>query len=64
LVDRLNLKPGLWAELERHMLRNDPATHEKWKTVFFGKSEYYENLKVKITSICKELKLESKFCFQ
>jgi len=63
LIDKLNLKPGLWPILDNFVLKNLPQLHEKWKDILLGKNEYYKNLKVQIGSICKELELECKFCF-
>lgn len=62
-VDKLNLKPGLWTNLERFLQKDFPQLHEKWKTVLLGKNDYYAKLKAQISSICKELELECKFCF-
>jgi len=62
-VDKLNLKPGLWASLEKFLLKDFPQIHEKWKTILLGKNDYYAKLKAQIGSMCKELELECKFCF-
>jgi len=62
-VDKLNLKPGLWTNIERCLLKDFPQLHEKWRDILIGKSDYYGKLKVQIGSICKELQLECKFCF-
>jgi len=62
-VDKLNLKPGLWLNLEGHLLKDLPQLYEKWKDILVGKNDYYKNLKAQIGSICKELELECKFCF-
>lgn len=62
-VDKLNLKPGLWVNLERFLQKDFPQLQEKWKDILHGQSDYYKNLKVKIDSICRELKLECRFCF-
>jgi len=63
LVDKLNLKPGLWVNLERFLQQDFPELYEKWKDILLGKNDYYEKLTAQIDSICKELKLECKFCF-
>jgi DNA repair photolyase len=62
-VDKLNLKAGLWANLERFLQKDFPQLHEKWKDILLGKNDYYGKLKVQINNICKELELECKFCF-
>jgi len=62
-VDKLNLKPGLWTNLEKFLLKDFPQLQEKWKAILLGKNNYYGKLKVQIGNICKELELECKFCF-
>jgi len=62
-VDKLNLKPGLWINLEKFLLKDFPKLREKWKHILLGKSDYYKNLKGQIDGLCRELKLECKFCF-
>jgi len=62
-VDKLNLKPGLWVNLERFLKKDFPQLHRQWKDILLGKSDYYKNLKVQIDGLCRELKLECKFCF-
>ncbi len=63
LVDRLNLKPGLWVNLERLLAQDSPQLHEKWKDAVLNKNTYYSELKAQIGSLCKELQIECKFCF-
>lgn len=62
-VDKLNLKPDLWTNLEKFLQKDFPQLHEKWKDIRLGKNDYYGKLKVQIGGICKELELECKFCF-
>jgi len=62
-VDKLNLKPGLWVNLERFLQKDFPQLHGKWKDILLGRNDYYKKLKVQIGSICEELELECKFCF-
>jgi len=62
-VDKLNLKPGLWANLERFVQKDFPELHKEWKNILLGKNDYYGKLKTQIDITCKKLKLECKFCF-
>ncbi len=61
-IDKLNLKPGIWEKIEK-VLENYPGLKEKWKKIFFGRSDYYKILKEKIEKICKEKKLNYIFCY-
>jgi DNA repair photolyase len=62
-VDKLNLKPNLWSSLEDSLKENFTQIHKLWSDVLIGRSDYYQNLKVKIDLICKKLALESRFCY-
>ena len=62
-ADKLNLKPGLWITLKGFLQKDFPQFYEKWKDILLGKNDYYKNLKVRIDVLCKELRLECKFCF-
>lgn len=37
LIDKLNLKPGLWPILDNFVLKNRPQLHEKWRNTLFSK---------------------------
>jgi len=62
-ADKLNLKPGLWVNLGRFLQKDFPQLHTKWRDILLGQGDYNEIMKVKIGDICRELKLECKFCF-
>jgi len=62
-VDKLNLKPGVWEKCEKVLREKYPEILGKWREVFFGKSNYYKELKEKIEGICKEKKLSCTFCY-
>jgi DNA repair photolyase len=62
-VDKLNMKPGLWPILDKFLDKDLPDLHNKWENIFLQKSNYYEELKTKISEICKQLNLECRFCY-
>ncbi len=62
-IDRLNLKPGLWIKIERFLQSNFPHLHKDWQDILLGRSDYYQNFKMKADNVCKELRLECRFCF-
>ncbi|MCS7105980.1 MAG: radical SAM protein [Candidatus Aenigmarchaeota archaeon] len=62
-VDKLNLKPGIWEKCEKVLKENYPELLEKWQEIFFGKSEYYQNLKDKIRAIANKNNLKVIFCY-
>jgi DNA repair photolyase len=63
LIDKLNLKSGLWTSLENYLTKQSPQLKENWKNTLLDKNEYYQNLKTQIDDICKALELECKFCY-
>ncbi|MGQ9543113.1 MAG: radical SAM protein [Candidatus Bathyarchaeia archaeon] len=62
-VDRLNLKPGLWIKLERHLKDSAPHLHEEWSRILHGGTDYYNSVKVRISKTARELGLKCIFCF-
>jgi DNA repair photolyase len=62
-VDKLNLKPGLWPTLIDFIQKEHPNMQDTWKNTLLGKTNYYEELKPKISEVCKQLNLECKFCY-
>ena len=62
MIDRLNIKPGVWPKLEKVLIEKYSELVPKWKDVLSNK-EYYENLKEKIKELCKKNNLEYNFCY-
>lgn len=62
LVDKLNLKPGIWGSLSAVLEKNYPDLVEKWREVLFSKTDYWEKLRERIEKICGEKKLKCVFC--
>jgi len=63
LVDKLNLKPGVWDSVSVVLKKNYPDLAEKWREILFSKNNYYEELKDRIEKICEEKKLKCIFCY-
>jgi DNA repair photolyase len=63
MIDKLNLKPGVWKNLMNVLQENYPNLVEKWRKIFFGKSDYYKNLKFEIRRICNKSKINCIFCY-
>lgn len=52
LVDRLNLKPGVWGKVKTFLEGYEPSLVQKYETVFFGKSDYYDCIFKEIERLC------------
>ena len=63
MIDKLNLKPGLWNKLEKLLEKNYPELISKWRRVLFEENNYYENLRQKIKEICRKKNLKCVFCW-
>ncbi len=62
LIDRFNLKPGLRSKMETLLGKKYPDLVEKWKDALQSKG-YFEDLRTRITGLCKENNLECRFCY-
>lgn len=62
-IDKLNLKPGLWDNLEKILEINYSELIDKWKEIFFLKNNYYEEIRKKIIKLCEEKDIKYIFCY-
>jgi len=62
MIDRLNLKAGVWPKLEKFLIEKYPELISKWKDAL-SKREYYESMRKKIKELCKKNSLEYNFCY-
>jgi DNA repair photolyase len=62
-IDKLNLKPGIWDNLEKILEINYPELIDKWKEIFFLKNNYYEEIRKKIIKLCEENGIKYIFCY-
>lgn len=63
MIDKFNLKPGLWNKLKKLLEKNYPELISRWGKVLFEKNNYYENLRRKIREICRKKNLKCVFCY-
>jgi len=63
LVDRLNLKAGNWASIKRAILGYDSKLLPLYEQVLFRKNEYFDEMKIKIETLCKEHGMKCMFCY-
>lgn len=62
MIDRLNLKAGVWQELEKVLREKYPDAMPKWKDALSGR-QYYENIRKKVKELCSKNNLEYNFCY-
>jgi DNA repair photolyase len=63
MIDKLNLKIGTWNKIQEFLNKNYPELIQKYKEIFFEKSNYYNEVKIKVARICKENNLRFEFCY-
>ncbi|MCS7123766.1 MAG: radical SAM protein [Candidatus Aenigmarchaeota archaeon] len=63
LIDKLNLKPGLWNSIRKVLETNYPKLLEEWRKILFLKNNYWDLLKKRIKRICYEKKIKYIFCY-
>lgn len=61
MLDRLRLKPGMWARLEPPLKRYDPDVLEACRSALFRGDGTFDSLKTDATEICKRLHLQYEF---
>lgn len=62
-VDRLNIKCGNWPDIRNAIESNYPEMLNRYEEIFFARSDYYENLKKRITALLKERGLRFEICY-
>jgi DNA repair photolyase len=62
-VDKLNLKPGVWENLQKILQKSYPELLPAWKEVFFLKNDYYEKFKERVIKLCNESNVRYRFCY-
>jgi DNA repair photolyase len=59
MVDRLNLRPGIWKSMSEALQKN-PAALKIWKEAIFGDGAVYENLYKLLEEMCRDADIEYK----
>ncbi len=62
LVDRLRLKPGLWARMEK-ALAGKPEALDTCKRALFTDPSIFINLRAHAAKVCREIGLECELCY-
>jgi len=62
-IDKLNLKPGVWENMQKILQNSYPELLPAWREIFFSRNDYYEKFKERVTSLCKEDNVKCIFCY-
>lgn len=61
--DKLNLKPGVWGNMQKILEKSYPELLPLWKEIFFSKSDYYGKLKDRILQLCRKYNIQCRLCY-
>lgn len=63
IIDKLNLKVGLWKNIENCLSKNYNELIPKYKKILFTKNNYFKETRNKIISLCKKYSIKARVCF-
>jgi len=63
IVDRLNMRRGVWPSVVRFLNEHYPDLATEYRRVFWSRNDYFQVLKSNITKLCDRCKLDCEFCF-
>lgn len=63
LVDRLNMRWGVWPSIIKFLKDNYPDLMPDYKRIFWSENDYFEQVKVKILKLCSEYGIKCEFCY-
>jgi DNA repair photolyase len=62
LVDRLNMRWGVWPSIVKFLKLYYPDLLPKYKQIFWSKNDYFEHVKSKILKLCNEHEIKCELC--
>lgn len=63
LVDRLNLRWGVWPSITKFLEQHFPKLMPLYKRIFWSENSYYERLKPRIADLCHKYGVKFEFCY-
>ena len=63
IVDKLNLKPGMWEKIKTFLLEYYPELMQEYEAILFTKNDYFEKVENKIFMICEEYGIKCEKAF-
>jgi DNA repair photolyase len=61
--DKLNLKPGVWENMQKILEKSYPELLPQWKEILFSKSDYYDEFRERAMQLCSKYNVKYKFCY-
>jgi len=63
MVDRLNLRWGVWSSIMRFLKQHYPDLIPEYRRIFWSKNDYFEKVRLKVLKLCHEHDVECEFCY-
>ena len=63
MVDRLNMRWGVWPSIVRFLKLHYPDMMPTYKRIFWSKNDYFEQVKLKILKLCNEYGIKCELCY-
>jgi DNA repair photolyase len=63
LVDRLNMRWGVWPSIVKLLKHHYPSLIPEYKRIFWSKNDYFEHVKLKILQLCNENGIKCEPCY-
>lgn len=63
LVDRLNMRWGVWLSVVKFLELNYPNLIPEYKRIFCSENDYFEQVKLKILKLCAEYEVKCDLCY-
>ena len=63
IVDRLNLKPGVWKKIKTFLSEYYPELIKEYERILFTKNDYFEQIEKKIAILCKNYGIKCEKAF-
>jgi len=63
LVDRLNMRWGVWPSVVKFLKLHYPDLMPKYKHIFWSENDYFERVKSRILKLCSEYGIKCESCY-
>jgi len=63
LIDRLNLRPGVWRSVSEFIAKEHPELTDLYREIFWGRCDFHDELKERLRRSCERKKLNYSLCF-
>jgi DNA repair photolyase len=63
LVDRLNMRWGVWSSIVKFLEIHYPDLISKYKRIFWSENDYFEHVRFKVLGLCNDHGMKCELCY-